>query len=106
LKKHEAKKEEMYDIIEVELKGVQQALQSSRALSTTAPPSKELELGDEPAQLHRLGDVTEAHLHQAQDKKDQATASLKQAQEEMAEQCQVSQKEKDGLQTKFEEERA
>jgi hypothetical protein len=50
--------------------------------------------------------VTEAHLRQAQAKKDQATASLKQAQEEMAEQCQVSQKEKDGLQTKFEEERA
>jgi hypothetical protein len=70
LKKHEAKQEEMYDIIEVELKGVQQALQSSRALSTTAPPSEELELGDEPAQLHRLGDVTKTHLRQAQAKKD------------------------------------
>jgi hypothetical protein len=52
----------MYDIIEVELRGVQQALQSSRAVSTGPPPSEAPELGDEPTQLHRLADVTEAHL--------------------------------------------
>jgi hypothetical protein len=75
LQKHEAKQEEMYDRIEVELRGVQQALQSSRAVSTAPPPSEEPELGDEPAQLRRLADVTEAHLRRAQAEKDQATTS-------------------------------
>jgi hypothetical protein len=69
LQKHETKKEEMYDRIDVELRGVQQALQSSHAVSTAPPPSEEPELGDEPTQLHRLADVTEAHLHRAQDEK-------------------------------------
>jgi hypothetical protein len=32
LQKHEAKQEEMYDIIEVELRGVQHALQSNRSI--------------------------------------------------------------------------
>jgi hypothetical protein len=36
--KQEAKKEEMYDRIETELQGVQQALQSSHAVSTTSLP--------------------------------------------------------------------
>jgi hypothetical protein len=44
--KQEAKQEDMYDRIETELRGVQQALQSSCAVST-APG--EPELGDEPA---------------------------------------------------------
>jgi hypothetical protein len=39
LQKHEAKQEEMYDRIEVELRGVQQTLQSNRAVYTTPPPS-------------------------------------------------------------------
>jgi hypothetical protein len=39
LQKHEAKQEVMYDRIEVELRGVQQALQSIHAVSTTPPPS-------------------------------------------------------------------
>jgi hypothetical protein len=34
LQKHEAKEEEMYNRVKVELRGVQQALQSSRAVST------------------------------------------------------------------------
>jgi hypothetical protein len=67
LQKHEAKQEEMYDRIEVELRGVQQALQSSRAVSTVPPPSEAPELGDEPAQLRRLADVTEARLCRAQE---------------------------------------
>jgi hypothetical protein len=96
----------MYDRIEVELRGVHQALQSSRVVSTAPPPSEEPELGDEPTQLRRLADVTEAHLRRAQDEKDQATVALKQAQEEMVEKCWVAQKEKDDLQAKFEEERA
>jgi hypothetical protein len=57
LQKHEAKQEEMYDRIEVELRGVQQALQSSHAVSTAPPPSEAPELGDEPTQLHRLADA-------------------------------------------------
>jgi len=47
--KQEAKQEDMYDIIEVELWGVQQVLQSSHAVSTVPLPSGEPELGDEPA---------------------------------------------------------
>jgi hypothetical protein len=58
-KKQEAKKEEMYDRIENELRGVQQAQWSSRIVATV---SGELELGDEPSQLHFLADTVEAHL--------------------------------------------
>jgi hypothetical protein len=106
LQRNEAKQEAMYDRIEAELRGVQQALYSSRAVSTAPPPSEEPELGDEPAQLRRLADVTEARLHRAQAEKDQATVALKQAQEEVIEQCRIAQQEKDALQAKFEEERA
>jgi hypothetical protein len=49
--------------------------------------------------------VTESHLRQEKDEKDQATAALKQAQEDMVEQRRVAKKEKEGLQAKFEEER-
>jgi hypothetical protein len=69
LQKHEAKKEEMYDIIEVELRGVHQALQSSHTVSTAPLPSEEPELGDEPTQLRRLVDATEALLRHAQEEK-------------------------------------
>jgi hypothetical protein len=61
-KKQEAKKEEMYNQIEVELQGVQQALQSSRTLSTMPLPLETPELGDEPAQLHQIVDIVKAHL--------------------------------------------
>jgi hypothetical protein len=60
--KQEAKQEEMYNRIEVELQGVQQALQSSRAVSTAPLPLGTPELGDEPAQLHRIADTVEARL--------------------------------------------
>jgi hypothetical protein len=56
LQRSEAKQETMFDRIEAELKGVQQALYSSRAVSTVPPPSEGAELGDEPAQLCRLAD--------------------------------------------------
>jgi hypothetical protein len=77
LQKHEAKQEEMYDRIEVELIGVQQALQSSHAVSTAPPPLEEPELGDEPAQLHRLANVRKSHLRRAQVERDQDIAALK-----------------------------
>jgi hypothetical protein len=41
----------MYDLIEAELKGLQQALYSSRVVSNVSPSSEGTELGDEPAQL-------------------------------------------------------
>jgi hypothetical protein len=46
--------------INMKLQGVQQALQSSRTVSTMPLSSEEPELGDEPAQLHRLADVTKS----------------------------------------------
>jgi hypothetical protein len=56
----EAKKATMYEKIETELRGVQQALHSSHAVSIVPPPSEEPKLGDEPAQLRRIVDATEA----------------------------------------------
>jgi hypothetical protein len=44
----------MYDRIEAYLKGVQQALYSSRAVSIAPPSSEGIEVGDEPSQLHRI----------------------------------------------------
>jgi hypothetical protein len=85
LQRNEAKQETMYERIEAELRGVQQALHSSHAVSTAPPPSEETELGDEPAQLHRIADATEAHLRRMQEEKEQATVALKQAQEEVIE---------------------
>jgi hypothetical protein len=48
-------------------------------------------LGDEPAQLRRIANVTEAHLHHMKEEKEQATVALKQAQEEIIEKSQVAQ---------------
>jgi flagellar hook-basal body complex protein FliE len=45
LQKHEAKQEEMYDRIEVELRGVQQALQSSRSSIHCAPTIRRTRVG-------------------------------------------------------------
>jgi hypothetical protein len=59
------KQESMYDIIEAEIRGVYQALYSNRIVSTAPPPLEELELGYESAQLRRLVDAIEAHLHRA-----------------------------------------
>jgi hypothetical protein len=63
MKNIEAKQAAMYEKIETKLRGVQQALHSSRAVSTTPSPSEEPELVDEPAQLCRIVETTEAHLH-------------------------------------------
>jgi hypothetical protein len=60
----------MYEKIETELRGVQQALQSSCAISTIPPPLEEPELGDEPSQLHRIDDATEGRLLRAQEEKE------------------------------------
>jgi hypothetical protein len=85
LQRNEAKQEAMYNRIETELRGVHQALYSSHAVSTAPFPLEEPELGDEPSQLNRLADVTEAHLHQAQVEKEQVTVAMQQAHEEVIE---------------------
>jgi hypothetical protein len=50
----------MYDRIEKELKDIQQAIHSSRAVPTVPSSTESVELGDEPTQLRRLADATEA----------------------------------------------
>jgi hypothetical protein len=101
--KQEEKKEELYDQIETELRGVQKSLQSSHAVSTV---SREPELGDEPAQLHHLADIVKAHLRQAQEETTQATQALTQVQGVLVEKRSVAEREKLSLQAKFDEEKA
>jgi phosphoribosylanthranilate isomerase len=57
---HGAKQETLYERIEKELKDIQQAIHSSRAVPIAPSLSKITELGDEPTQLQRLTDATEA----------------------------------------------
>jgi hypothetical protein len=78
--KQEAKQEEVFSRIKDELQGVQQALQSSRAVSTVPLSAGTTELGDEPAQLHRIADTVEARLRRAQEETTQATQALAQVQ--------------------------
>jgi hypothetical protein len=66
--KQEAKQETMYNRIEIELQGVQQALQSSRAVSTALLPEGTTEEGDEPVQLHKIAATVEVRLRKAQKK--------------------------------------
>jgi hypothetical protein len=70
------------------------------------PPSKAPELGYEPTQLHRLADVTEAHLRCAQEETKNATKALNQVQKVVIEKRQVAQQEMVSLKAKFEEEKA
>jgi hypothetical protein len=49
----------MYERIEKEVKEIQQAIHSSRAIPTVPSSSKIAELGDEPTQLRRLVYATE-----------------------------------------------
>jgi hypothetical protein len=62
IQKQEVKQEQMYNRIESELQGVQQALQSKCAVATTPLTSGIVELGDEPTQLHQIADRIEARL--------------------------------------------
>jgi hypothetical protein len=84
--KQEAKQEVMYNRIDIELQGVQQELWSSHIVPTAPFPLGTLELGDEPAQLHRIVDTVEALLRQAQEEIVQATQALKQVQGVLVEQ--------------------
>jgi hypothetical protein len=62
IEKQEAKKEQMYSQIEIMLQGVQQALQSSRAISTTPLREGTTEVEDESVQLCKIVDTVEVHL--------------------------------------------
>jgi hypothetical protein len=61
-----AKEETMFYRIEAELKGVQQALYSIHTVSTASFSIGDIEVGYDPAQLHRLEDSTKDHLHRDQ----------------------------------------
>jgi hypothetical protein len=86
----EAKEETMFDRIEVELKGVQQALYLSHIMSTTTLLACDTEVGDDLAHLCRLEDSTEARLHQVEDEKEQAIEALNQVKEESLKKCWVA----------------
>jgi hypothetical protein len=51
LQRSEAKQKTMFDRIEAELKGVQQALYLSLVVSTAPLSTRDIEVGDEPAQM-------------------------------------------------------
>jgi hypothetical protein len=106
IEKWEGKQEQMYSQIEIALQGVQQALQSIRAISTTPFPEGTTEVGYESVHLCNIVDIVEVRLRHAQEEKAQATQALKKSQEEIIEQCQATQQEKNALQAQFEEDRA
>jgi hypothetical protein len=62
VEKQETKQEDMYNQIEIELQGVQHALQSKHAVSTMPLLVRTPEVGDELAQLHQITDSVEARL--------------------------------------------
>jgi hypothetical protein len=100
----EAKQQMMYDRIEVELQGVQRALQSNRVVSTAPMPEGTPEAGDESVQLHRIADLVEVRLRKEEEVTVQATQALKHAHEEIIEQRQAAQQEKEAIQEKFDKE--
>jgi hypothetical protein len=76
LQRYGEKQEELYGRIERELKEVQQVVHLVCAVPTasSAPSSSQTaELGDEPTQLRRLADATEARFQRAQEEKEKAT---------------------------------
>jgi hypothetical protein len=102
----------LYEIIEKELKEIHQSIHSSLVVPTAPPSSKIAELGDEPTQLRRLADATEAQLHPVHEEKEKATKSLKKEKEEVLEQLRVAQscvtayeKEKDEIRVMFKEDK-
>jgi ElaB/YqjD/DUF883 family membrane-anchored ribosome-binding protein len=89
--KQEAKKETMYNRIEIKLQGVQQALQSSHIVSSVTPPEGTTKEGNESIQLHKIANTVEVRLRKAQEETMQATQALKKAQEEVLKQCRAVQ---------------
>jgi hypothetical protein len=104
--KQEAKQEEIFNRIKGELQEVQQALQSSRAVSTVPLISGTSGTGDEPTHLHQIVDQVEAHLRRAQEDTAQATQALMQAQKALLEQQSEAEWENISLKEKWDEEKA
>jgi hypothetical protein len=73
----------MYDRIEVDLKGVQRALQSNCTVSTMPIPEGTIEAGDESVHLCGIANIVKVHLRKAEEVTTQATHALKKAQEEI-----------------------
>jgi hypothetical protein len=87
LQRYGVKQEEMYGRVEKKLKEVQQAICLVHVVPTA---SQTTELGDEPAQLRRLADATEARLQKIQEEKEKAMEALKQEKDEVLEQLRVA----------------
>jgi hypothetical protein len=104
-KKQEAKKETMYNRIEIKLQRVHQALQSSHIISSTSLPEGTKEEGNEPVQLCQIANMVEVCLQKVWEEIAHATQALNKKQKGIIEQHQAAQQEKDTLQEKFEEER-
>jgi hypothetical protein len=102
--KKKAKQQTMYNKIEVELQGVQRALQSNCVVSTVPMPEGTPEAGDESVQLCRIFDLIEVHLRKAEEVTVQDNQALKHTHEEIIEQCQATQQEKEVIQEKFDKE--
>jgi hypothetical protein len=65
--KQEVKQEQIYNRIEIGLQEVQQALQSSHAISTAPLLEETTEVGEELVQLRKIVDTVEVHLRHAQE---------------------------------------
>jgi DNA-directed RNA polymerase specialized sigma subunit len=104
--KQEAKQEEIFNRIKGELQEVQQALQSSRAVSTVPLIRGTSGTGDEPTHLHQIIDQVKAHLRRAQEDTAQATQALMQAQKALLEQQSEAEWENISLKAKWDEEKA
>jgi hypothetical protein len=107
------KKEDLYVRVEKELKEIQHDIQVIRVAPTAPSSSKTVEFGDEPTQLRRLADATEARLQKFQEEKEQATKSLKKEKEEILEKLRVAwycvtayENEKDEFRVMLEEDKA
>jgi hypothetical protein len=110
LQRYGAKQNELYGRIEKELNEVQQAIRFIHVVPTTPHIA---ELGDEPTQLRRLADATEARLQKVQEEKEKATKALKQEKEEVLEKLRVArysvtayENEKEQFQAMIQEEKA
>jgi hypothetical protein len=75
-------------------------------MSIASLSAGDIEVGNEPSQLHRLADSTEDHLRRVHEEKEQDTKELNQEKEEALEKCWIAQQEKDDLQAKFAEDKA
>jgi hypothetical protein len=95
----------LYEIIEKDLKEIYQAIHPRCAVPNAPSSSKIAELGDEPIQLRRLADATEAHLQRVQEENEKATEALKKEKEKELEKRRVAQKEKDEILAMLEEDK-